>query len=127
VATVFARISAVREKITTACRAMISQKHEGFVLDGRDAATTIAPDAELKIYLDAEPKERARRRALEQGYQSQEKIEEILEEQIIPRDNADADTLNASQALAITIDTTNLSIDEQIAQVYKLAADMIKR
>jgi cytidylate kinase len=123
VATVFARIPAVRAKVTAACQKIIKQG--GYVLDGRDAATVIAPEAELKIYLDADPYERARRRAAEAGDESSEKIEEILHETIIPRDAADADNLRASQALGTTIDTTDLAPDEQITLVHDLAMELI--
>lgn len=125
VATVFARIPTVREKVTATCQEIIQSG--GYVLDGRDAATVIAPEAELKIYLDADPHERARRRAAEAGDETSDKIEEILHEVIIPRDTADADNLRASQALGTTIDTTDLSPDEQIARVYNLAIALINQ
>src|SRR3954462_14699905 len=42
----------------------------GLVADGRDIGTVVFPDAELKVYLVADPRERARRRLLEQGLES---------------------------------------------------------
>ena len=123
VATVFARIPAVREKVTSACQRITTDG--GYVLDGRDAATVIAPEAELKIYLDAEPYERARRRAAEIDDESGDKIEEILHEQILPRDRADAENLRKSKNMGTTIDTTDLDPQEQIGRVYDLAMELI--
>ncbi|MFW0871267.1 MAG: (d)CMP kinase [Patescibacteria group bacterium] len=125
VASVFARISAVRAKVTKTCQRII--QGGGYVLDGRDASTIIAPKAELKIYLDADPYERARRRALESGDTSEIKIEEMLHNIILPRDQADAENLLSSKSVGITIDTTHLSPEEQISQVYHLAMAIINQ
>lgn len=123
VSTIYARINQVRALVNQSCQRII--KSGGYVLDGRDAATTIAPNAELKIFLDCDPHERARRRALEFKDASDENVQKILDEIIIPRDYADRFTLDASRAQGITVDTTNLSITEQIAEVHRLAQEII--
>jgi len=73
----------------------------GAVLDGRDIGTVICPDADVKIYIDAEPEERARRRHLElTGYG-----EDIDYETVLVKPAADAHLL----------DTTSLSIERAFA------------
>jgi cytidylate kinase len=90
-----------------------------WVIEGRDAATNIAPEAELKVFLTATPEERARRRAAQEG----RSVEDVLREQA-SRDAAD-NTLGRSVLTpapgAIEVDTTGLSLDEVVARVVELA------
>ena len=89
-----------------------------WVIEGRDAATGIAPDAEVKVFLTATPEERARRRAVQEG----RPVAEVLREQAA-RDAAD-NTLGRSVLTpadgAIAVDTTGLSLDEVVAKVEAL-------
>lgn len=88
------------------------------VMDGRDIGTVVYPDAELKFYLEADPKERAKRRALERG--EMDHLPEILLD-ILRRDQLDSSRTHSplKQAEgAIVIDTTDLSI-EQVVEVMK--------
>lgn len=93
--------------------------HGDWVIEGRDAATGIAPQAELKVFLTATPAERARRRAAQEG----RPVEEVLREQEA-RDAAD-DTLGRSVLTpapgAVALDTTGLTLDEVVARVVELA------
>jgi cytidylate kinase len=90
-----------------------------WVIEGRDAATGIAPHAEIKVFLTASAAERARRRAAQEG----RPVEEIEREQAA-RDAAD-DTLGRSVSQpapgAVVIDTTGLTFDEVVAKVAALA------
>ena len=107
---------AKRKVIVAAQRALVS--HGDWVIEGRDAATNIAPDAELKVFLTATPEERARRRAAQEG----RPVEEVLREQAA-RDAAD-NTLGRSVLTpadgAIEVDTTGLTLDEVVAKVEAL-------
>jgi len=89
-----------------------------WVIEGRDAATGIAPDAEVKVFLTASAHERARRRAAQEG----RPVEEVEREQA-ERDAADS-TLGRSVLTpadgAIEIDTTGLTLDEVVARVVAL-------
>jgi CMP/dCMP kinase len=89
-----------------------------WVIEGRDAATGIAPDAEVKVFLTASAAERARRRAAQEG----RPVEEVEREQAA-RDAAD-DTLGRSVLTpadgAVEIDTTGLTLDEVVARVTEL-------
>lgn len=89
------------------------------VMDGRDIGTVVYPDAELKFYLEADPKERAKRRALERG--EMDHLPEILLD-IIRRDQLDSTRTHSplKQAEdAIVIDTTELSIEQVVEQLKK--------
>ena len=91
-----------------------------WVAEGRDIGTVIAPDAELKIFLTADPTERARRRAEQTG----RPLEDVLAEQQ-QRDSRDGERelspLIAADD-AIQLDTTALGADEVISEIVGLAA-----
>ena len=86
--------------------------------DGRDIATVVAPDAELKVFLTASPEERARRRAEELGLP----VEQVLAEQRErdERDSGYGRTIDAPAPGAVKIDTTGLSVDEVVARIREL-------
>jgi cytidylate kinase len=92
-----------------------------WVAEGRDIATVVAPDAEVKVFLTASPEERARRRAEQLGADPAR----ILAEQRL-RDERDVghgrSTLDAAPG-AVEIDTTGLSLDEVVDRVASLARD----
>ena len=90
-----------------------------WVAEGRDIGTVIAPQAELKIFLTADPTERARRRAEQTG----RPLDEVLAEQQ-QRDRRDGDReLSPLVAApdAVQLDTTALSAGEAIAEIVELA------
>lgn len=96
-----------------------------WVAEGRDIGTVVAPGAELKIYLDAEPAERARRRAAELGTDA----ETVLVDQTL-RDERDrsreVSPLRAADG-ALVIDTTGLGVEEVVARIAALAAQRRRR
>lgn len=101
-------------------------KDGGIVMDGRDIGTVVFPDAELKIYMEASAEERAKRRFLEfkaKGIGIE--YEEVLEE-IKTRDRADTSRKHGPLRVApdaVVLDTTNLSVDEQVEKVLELAKE----
>ena len=114
-----ARMPAVREWVN----AQVRKANEEFdvVVDGRDIGTVVFPDAALKIFLVAEPGERARRR-LKERLNRPPTDDEIAEEtgKIVLRDDMDAaQSVRADDA--ITIDTTHLTQPEQIGRIVELA------
>jgi cytidylate kinase len=102
-------------------------KKKGLVMDGRDIGTVVFPDAELKIFMTADPLVRAQRRQIELMAKGETlDLEEILSN-IENRDKID--TTRAESPLrkaldAIEIDTTFMTLDEQVDQVI-LLADMV--
>lgn len=119
----------VRDRLKQMQRAMGSRR--GVVMDGRDIGTVIFPDAELKIFLIADASERARRRYAEllqkngDGGSTMPSVEE-LEQEIMQRDRDDAARTHAplkKHEDAVEVDTSGLTIDEQVALVYNLAME----
>jgi cytidylate kinase len=91
------------------------------VVDGRDIGTVVFPDADLKIFLVADPWERARRRLVQQlGRRPTD--EEVAEEtdRLVQRDAKDrTQTVQASDA--VLVDTTYLTQPEQVERIVALA------
>ncbi|HWV85402.1 MAG TPA: d(CMP) kinase [Capillimicrobium sp.] len=90
-----------------------------WVAEGRDIGTVVAPDAELKVFLTADPRERARRRAAELGLDP----DAVLREQALrdERDRTRAASPLAAAPDAVELDTTGLTIDEVVARIAELA------
>lgn len=113
--------------------AMVAQqrklgKERGIVMDGRDIGTVVFPQAELKLFMTADMMVRAFRR--QQEWLAQERLVDLDEviENIKKRDHID--TTRAESPLrqaedAIVIDTTHITIDEQVDEVVRLAFSKI--
>ena len=103
----------VREALVAKQRSLIAAGD--WVAEGRDIGTVVAPDAELKIYLDADPSERARRRAAELGAdQSIVLAEQTLRDE---RDSTRAHSPLQAAPGAIVLDTTGLSVEEVVERI----------
>lgn len=96
----------------------------GVVMDGRDIATHVLKDAELKIYMSATVEERAHRRFLDNERRGIPSTFESLQKEIALRDKLDSER-EASPLIqaedALFLDTTHLSIDEAAQEILKLA------
>src|SRR3982750_254565 len=102
-------------------------RRHNVVVDGRDIGTVVFPDADLKVFLVADPWERARRRLL-QRLGRRPSDEEIAEEtgRLVHRDARDAtQTLQAPDA--VLIDTTYLTQEEQVERIVALARAVTQR
>ena len=97
------------------------------VVDGRDMGTAVFPDASLKVFLIADPWERARRR-LVQRLGRRPADAEIADEtdQIVKRDARDA-TQTVQAADAVLLDTTYLTQEEQVERIVALARAVTHR
>ena len=94
------------------------------VMDGRDIGTVVFPQADKKFFLDADSKERGRRRFAELEEKNQAKNTDLstIIKQIVQRDHEDRNRKIAplKQANdAMLIDTTNLSIDQVVKEIIK--------
>lgn len=103
-------------------------KEGGVVMDGRDIGTVVFPNAELKIFMLASMDERAVRRQKEMEQKGIAiDLNKVIDD-IQFRDNQDA-TRNHGPLKkapdAVVIDTTNLSIEEQVDNILKLACEII--
>lgn len=91
------------------------------VVDGRDMGTAVFPDAELKVFLIADPWERARRRLVQRlGRQPADEEIAVETELIVKRDAKDA-TQTVQAADAVLIDTTFLTQEDQVERIVALA------
>ncbi len=126
VAAIVASMTPVRDFALKIQRHYASTK--GIVMDGRDTTFKIMPKADLKIFLDTDVKERAKRRVNQNkslGYDIN--YDEVLKE-IKARDKLDRnrkkDPLHKTKD-AILIDSTNISLEEVIEKIIKLAKERL--
>jgi cytidylate kinase len=120
-----ARMEAVRDWVNHHLRRTAEARN--VVVDGRDIGTAVFPDAPLKIFLIADPWERARRRLI-QRLDRHPSDREIAEETelIVKRDARDAtQTVQASDA--VLIDTTYLTQEDQVERIVALARAVTQR
>lgn len=93
----------------------------GAVVEGRDIGTVVLPDADIKVFLSATAKERARRRAVQSGRERElERITAAIEQ----RDRQDTERAASPlkpAADAIVIDTTSMTLDEVVYEILELA------
>jgi len=95
----------------------------GAVLDGRDIGTAVFPDAEVKVFLVADPDERARRRLAERGRAGDEGSIRKEAEALVRRDARDASREVAPLARApdaLLLDTTALTFSELVRAIVDL-------
>jgi cytidylate kinase len=112
-------------------RALVAQQRRvaaggRVVMVGRDITTVVLPDADLKLYLDASVEERARRRWREVRARGKETGYEAVLASMRRRDEIDSQRAVAPLRVAddaIVVDTTNLSIEEVLAQTERLVEE----
>ena len=113
----------IREIMTTKQRKLGAQGK--VIMDGRDIGTVVFPQADKKFFLDADPKERGRRRFIELKEKDQVKNTDLptIIAQIVQRDHEDRSRKIAplKQAKdAMLIDTTHLSVDQVAEEIIKI-------
>ena len=99
------------------------RREPGLVADGRDMGTTVFPDASLKIFLTASVKERANRRYKQLITKGIDATLPDLLQDLKERDKRDTDrTVSPLKPAedAVTLDSTDLTIDEVVNQILKL-------
>lgn len=98
------------------------------VMEGRDIGTVVFPDADVKIFLDAQPPERVRRRLLEVRAKGEQVAESTLALEMEERDRRDSTRRDAPLVQApdaIYLDSTALSIDEVEEAVLKIVRQRV--
>ncbi len=120
-----AQMAGVRAWVNEQVRRAAASAH--VVVDGRDIGTVVFPDAALKVFLIADPWERARRRLVQRLGRSPND-QEIAEETdaIVHRDAKDA-TQTVQATDAVLIDTTYLTQEEQVERIVALAKAVTHR
>ncbi len=108
----------VREKLVAMQQEM--GKNRGIVMDGRDIGTVVFPDAELKIFMTADPLVRAKRRYDELRAKGEEVSLLEIKENVISRDNADQNRAVSPLKKAndaVILDNSNMTIPQQMEWV----------
>jgi len=120
-------VPAVREVLIRLQRSLMGR--DGAVVEGRDIATVVAPRAAVKVYLDARPEVRARRRAAEEvtlpGSPAEAPgVHELVQQALLARDARDTKTnpLKPSEG-AVHLETSELTFPEVVAEVVALVRD----
>lgn len=99
------------------------------VMDGRDIGTRVFPQAELKVFMTADPAVRARRRQAELQEKGQAVAVSEIERNLLERDELDSSRKESpltKASDAVTLDTTYLTFEEQVEQVIAWAHDIIQ-
>ena len=105
----------------------------GVIMEGRDIGSVVFPSAEVKVYLDASPDERARRRAQDEAHSASRPDGATMggvAQALAERDQADRTRATSPLTLAsdaVYIDTTALAIDEVVERVIELAEAKLSR
>jgi GTP-binding protein len=111
-------IAEIRAELLTIQRKFIESAERGIVVEGRDIGTVVAPDAALKIYLQADLSARAVRRSAEENSST-----DNVSASLSARDEVDsARTVSplAKAMDAVLIDSTDLSLEETVERVWEL-------
>ena len=121
----FSAIGIVREKLV-ALQRKLAQK-ENVVMDGRDIGTVVLPNADLKIYLSASSKVRAKRRYLEFLEKGQTDLDiNDIEDEIIKRDEADMnrEISPLKQADdAYYLDSSDMTLEEVVSKILSMVKE----
>ena len=124
----FAKSPAVRDFLIDTQRNLANTNN--IIMDGRDIASVVLPNADVKIFLTASVEERARRRVLDferQGIENVdfEKVKEDIKERDWQDENRDIAPLIKVES-ATLIDTTSLTIDEVVEKMTELVKSVEK-
>ena len=130
VAKIVSQVSAIKEvrfKLNDIFRKCAEGKN--VIMEGRDIGTYVFPNADVKIYLDATPEERARRRYLQNKENGIEMPYEEILESVKNRDFIDSTREIAPLKKAddaIYVDSSNMTIDEVVASIEKIISEKRK-
>ncbi len=121
-----AAISSVRAKLVSQQQKLGQNK--GVVMDGRDIATVVFPDAELKIFLDASATTRAQRRYKElidsgDKVSLKDVLKNVVERDRLDSSRKDSPLVKAKDAIAI--DNSHMNLEDQFHVILQLAKDRI--
>ncbi len=120
----YSALKIVRDSILGIQRA---QAKNGLVADGRDMGTTVYPNADLKIFLTAAAKERAKRRYEERMAKGEPADYNAILEQVLARDKYDTNREVSPLIPAencIVIDSTHMSAEQVVSEIVRLAEEL---
>ena len=121
----FSAIGSVREKLVALQRKLA--KKENVVMDGRDIGTVVLPNADLKIYLSASSKVRAKRRYLELLEKGHTDLDiNDIEDEIIKRDEADMNREISPLRQAddaYYLDSSDMTLEEVVSKILSMVKE----
>jgi cytidylate kinase len=126
-AAMVSRLPAVRQKLIALQRTLA--RGRGLVMEGRDIGTVVFPDAPVKVFLKADPAERARRRLAQEREDGRNATLEQTAAEIGCRDQLDAERKISPLVAAPDaheIDSTCLTADQVVERIVELARDRLK-
>ena len=101
-----------------------ARERGGAVVEGRDIGTVVLPDADLKVFLLADPEERARRRARQSGREAElDRIREAISRRDRQDSEREVSPLRPAED-AVVLDTTALALEDVVSRVLGLAEDL---
>jgi len=121
------RLPGVRQKLIALQRGLA--RGRGLVMEGRDIGTVVFPDAPLKIFLKAEPAERARRRLAQEREEGRGTTLKQTAAEIGRRDQLDAERKISPLVAAPEahdIDSTHLTVDQVVDRIVELARNELQ-
>jgi cytidylate kinase len=105
-------------------RETVRKSQRGVVIEGRDIGTVVLPEAQLKIFLTADPRVRAVRRSTEMGHnispEELESMQKVIEERDYKDSSREFSPLRAASD-SVVIDTSNLTQDQVVQEICALA------
>jgi cytidylate kinase len=122
-ASLVATVPTVREQLVSE-QQQIGRDHGKLLTEGRDQGTVVFPGAELKIYLDATPQERARRRVAQLRARGETVELSLVLAEILERDQRDAGRAVGPLAIprdAVVVDTTSITRDQVVEEIVRHA------
>ena len=118
----------VRTRVDEILRRLAADYSGGVVCEGRDMATVVFPQADVKVFMQASSSVRAQRRLLQRGEKVTAEGVQAETRRLVARDSADSgrevSPLRKADA-SIVIDTTELSFEEQVQQILDAAAECL--
>jgi CMP/dCMP kinase len=115
----------VRANLIARQRELIATAARGIVAEGRDITTVVAPDADVRVLLSADPEARVERRHAELGAALDA---DTVTDHVLRRDRDDSTvaSFHVPAAGVVLIDSTHLSLDEVIDEICRLAAAPVR-
>jgi CMP/dCMP kinase len=118
------RLPEVRKKLVALQRRLAGER--GLVMEGRDIGTVVFPEAPLKVFLEADPEERARRRLGQEEAEGRRATLEQTAGEIRQRDRLDAERKISPLVAApdaVRIDSTHLTAEQVVERILDLAKE----
>jgi CMP/dCMP kinase len=116
----------VRADLIARQRAILERPGPGVVAEGRDITTVVAPDADVRVLLVADPQARVRRRHAELG---EDHSADAVTDQVIRRDRDDATVASFHEPAdgVVLVDSTHLSLEDVIEEICALVPADVSR